>query len=194
MKSVSADLNNYLNNEKNFQTCDLYKLKLKSGSEYYIADYDKDVVFNGHSYNHNLGMMKRGQTKLSGTPSVDSMTVTLVCDKDDKIETIPMMKACHLGLFDQAVLTISKAYFYDDAVVGGFEVFSGICEVSEAGGLRIKLTVKSIIQGLSQLVPVRIFAPAKAYTNIGGTITTSNSDTSSALIPLKPSERVLIKL
>lgn len=193
MKSVSNDISTYMNSEKHFQACDLYTITLKSGNKYYIADYDVDVTYNGYTYNHKFGILKRGQTKLAGTPSVDSMTVTIACDKTDKVDNLPIMVACHNGNLDKAYLKITKVYFDGDDVVGGFDVFAGICEVSSAGGLQIKLTVKSEIQGLSQLIPVRIFAPQSAYTNVNGTITTSSTDTTSALIPLKPSQRVLVK-
>jgi len=195
MKSVSPDLNTYLNSEKNFQCCDLYKMTLKGGQIYYFADYDTDVTWNSHVWQHNKGLLSRDQTKLSGEPTVDTMTVTIACDVDDKLGTTPIILGAHNGMFDKAQLALYKAYFNEQgATVGAYELFAGSVEVSSAGGIVVKLTIKSNIQGLNQLVPVRIFAPQEAYANVNGTVTTSSTDTVTMMIPLKPSSRVLIKV
>lgn len=195
MKTVNGDLNNYLNTKKHFQTCDLYRLVLANGSTYYIANYDVDIAWNGHLWEHRRGLFTRTQTKLSGEPTVDTMTVTICCDDRDIIDNKPILQAAHDGCFDKATLSVYKIYFdEEDAVAGGFELFEGKTEVSSAGGLKIELKVKSIIQGLASLVPIRIFAPQSAYTNVNGTVTLSSTDEATMMIPLKPSNRVLVKL
>ena len=199
MKSVSADLNNYLNQEKNFETCDLYRLELKNGAVYYIANYDIDVIYNGHVWEHNKGLFTREQTKLTGEPTVDTVSVVIACDKNDTIEdkehnSVPLMKAAHEGFLDQGKLTLYKAYFRDNSVIGVLPIFEGRTEIEQAGGLQIELTIKSVMQGLAQLVPIRIFAPQSAYTNANGVIESSSADTATMLIPLKPSGKVLIKI
>lgn len=195
MKSVSGDLNNYLNQEKHFNTTDIYKISLKDGSIYHIADCDHDIYYNGQTYEHNRGIFKRTQTKLSGEPTVDTVNITISCDENDTINGQNIMKACHDGCFDQASVTISKLY-YDNAenIIGKLDLFEGRPEVTQAGGLRIYLAIKSVIQGLAALVPIRIFAPQTAYTNTNGNVVSCSTDKHTALIPLKPSNRVLIKL
>ena len=194
MKSVNDELNTYMNNEKHFETCDLFKLTLVNGMIFYLANYDVDVNYNAHVWEHNKGIITRTATKLSGEPTVDTMTVTIASDADDLLGTVSILEAVHQGLFDQGNLAMYKAYFDNGTCVGAYEIFEGRTEVDKVGGIKVTITVKSIIQGLSQNIPVRSFAPQEAYANVNGTITTSSTDTTSMLIPLKPSSRVLIKL
>lgn len=194
MKQVNGELNDYLNSERHLDYCDLYLLSLKNGDKYYIADYDKDIEYEGHTWHHNLFLMGRDQVKMQGEPSVDSLSVTIKCDRRDLIGGVPFMQACHSGVLDDGQLALFKAYLKDGELVGVFKFFEGFTEVTSAGGLGIKLTVKSIIQGLSQEIPVRVFAPQSAYVNKNGTIATSPSDSYSLLIPLKPSMKVLVRV
>lgn len=194
MKTVSTDLSNYMNSEKHFQTCDLYKLVLTNGTTYYIADSDTDVAYDGHTWEHNRGLYSRDQIKLTGEPTVDTLTINIACSRADFIGSVPILQACHDGVLSGATMTLYKVYFSEGVAVGGVRLFQGFCEVSQAGGLKVKLTCKSYVQGLSQNVPVRIFAPQAAYANVDGTVTSSDSDTTTMLIPLKPSQRVLVKL
>lgn len=194
MKQVSTELSQYMTSEKHFETCDLYRLTLSNGTTYYIANYDIDVMANNHLWEHSKGLLLRDQIKLSGEPKVDSLSISIACDKRDLIEGIPMMKAAHDGYFSGCGITLYKAYFKNGLIVGTVQLFDGLCEVSEAGGLHIKLMCKSLAQGLSQSVPIRIFAPQTAYTNRNGVVTTSDTDTTTMLVPLKPSQRVLVRV
>lgn len=194
MKQVSNDLNEYLNNERNFVAVDLYLLKLKSGNTYYLTDFDADVVWNGITWQHKLLLIKRDLLSLNGEPSVDTLTVNINCSNNDKIDGVPFMYACHNGLLDDGVMALYKAYFKDGVCVGAYKIFEGLTEVNSAGGIGVKLSIKSIVQGLSQNIPPRVFAPQSAYCNDNGTVTTSDKDEYTMLIPLKPSMRVLVKL
>ena len=193
MKQVNTELNDYLNNEKHFDSNDMYSIHLQNGDVYYIADSDEDIEWNGHTWSHRLFIMSREQIKLNGAPAVDTLSVSIKCDSSDKIGGVPFMAACHRGILDGAVLGLYRVYFKDGENIGAYKLFEGTIEVSSAGGLGVKLSVKSIIQGLSQSVPTRIFAPQSAYTNNGsGAVVSSQSDTYTLLIPLKPSQRVLV--
>lgn len=194
MKQVSQELNNYLNTEKHFVVFDMYVLQLKDGRTFYIADADKDIEWDGKVWNHNMFLISRDQIKVQGTPTVDTLSVNIKCDINDKLGDVPFMLACHNGLLENSMMALYKAYFKDDKFVGAFKIFEGVVEVSNAGGLGVKLSVKSVVQGLAQEVPIRIFAPQSAYTNKNGVVTSSSSDTCSMLIPLKPSMKVLVKI
>lgn len=194
MKQVNTELSQYMTTEKHFEICDLYCIVLRNGDAYYISDYDIDVEFDGHIWEHSKGLFQRDQLKLTGEPTVDSLTVTISCDKKDTIAGIPLMKAAHDGTFSGCDLTLSKVYFSKGVPIGSVQLFNGFCEVSEAGGIRIKLVCKSYVQGLSQNIPIRIFAPQSAYTTLNGVVTTSSTDKTTMLVPLKPSQRVLVRL
>lgn len=198
MKTCTLDLAERLNTDDEFLCCDVYKLMLVNGSVYYIADFDEDVVFNGTTYRHDLFLLSREQTKETGTPTVDTLTVTVSADAEhgDALDNVYFMKAVHEGVLDDAYLTLSRVFMDAEtgSVLGLLPLFNGRCEVTSCGGISCKLSVKSETLGLKASVPVRTFAPQNAYESAGGSVTTASTDTYTCMIPLKPSKNVLVKL
>ena len=195
MKQVDAVLNDYMNAEKHFESNDLFLLQLADGATYYITNSDNDVEWSGHTWSRDLFIIAREQVKLQGAPAVDTLSVNIKCNETDKINGVPFMAACHNGLLDGATLALYKVYFRDGECLGAYKMFEGITEVSQAGGISVRLSVKSVVQGLSQSVPVRIFAPQTAYTaNASGVVVSSSTDSYTMLIPLKPSQNVLSRI
>lgn len=194
MKSINSTLLEYLNQETSFASCDLYTLRLADGKVFYYANYDRDVVIDGIRYSHTPFMFKRDSIKLQGAPNVDSLSISVYCLPEDKVAGKSFMKLVHDGGLENSMLVLSRAYFGDIGCIGAFQLFSGRCEVSSAGGLTVKLTVKSVLQGLAGLIPPRIFASQAAYTAVNGSIVTSSTDVTSMLIPLKPSSNVLLQV
>ena len=193
MKTASDEIKACLAAES-MQSCDLYTLTLADGTVYRYASYDRDVIYGGYTYDHSRFAFKRDQVKLQGAPSVDTLGVTVYCTPDDMLGDVPFMQACHNGVLGDSMMLLSRAYFVDGECVGVLPIFSGRCEVQASGGLAVKLSIKSIIQGLAAPFPVRMFAAQSAYANANGVITTSDTDTTSMLIPLKPSGNVLLKV
>ena len=72
--------------------------------------------------------------------------------------------------------------------------FMGLCEVDSAGGIAVKLKVKSEMQGLAAYIPPRVFVGQASYTNQSGTVVSSSTDHTNMLIPLKPSLNVLLQV
>lgn len=197
MKQISNNLIEYMTEERSFLCCDLFDITLKSGNDYYIADFDTDVEYNNKTYRHDLFLMIRDQTKIIGEPTVDTLSVTIYTDNnhEDKIEHKNILLACHEGLLDQATVSLRRAYFDPDTknLIGVADLFTGRAEITNVGGISAKLDIKSVASGLAGLYPVRIFAPTKAYIeNSSGSIVTSSTDETTCVIPLKPSKNVLI--
>ena len=73
------------------------------------------------------------------------------------------------------------------------DLFSGITEVKSCGGLLMKLTVKSKVQGLSQEFPRRRFYPQGTYSTSGGKVSSSTEeDSASVIAPYVPLKEVLL--
>ena len=193
MKTATENIRACLTAEAT-EVCDLYTLTLADGTVYRFADYDRDITYDGNTYQHGLFLFKRDQIKLQGAPSVDTLGVTVYCNPDDMLGDVRFVAGCHNGLLDQSTMLLSRAYFSAGRCVGIIPLFSGRCEVQQSGGMAVKLRVKSIIQGLAAPLPVRMFAAQAAYANADGVITTSSTDTTSMLIPLKPSGNVLLRV
>lgn len=198
MRAASTALIQELNSATEFYCCDLYRLILADATTYYIADYDKDISYNGHSYVADLFLMERAGIKTTGLPTVDSLTVNLYGDRqhNDILKNKYIMQAVHDGTLDNAQITLSRAFFNAAGdMLGVMQLFSGKCEISSCNALTCKLTVKSGLTGLSAQVPLRVFAPQNAYNeNSSGQVVAASSDNYTCAIPLKPSQNVLVKL
>nr|DAI69103.1 MAG TPA: protein of unknown function DUF2163 [Caudoviricetes sp.] len=194
MKDVSDTLATYLNTKKEMQACDLYVLSLYSGSTFYYTDADHDVTYGGHTYQHDALLLKREQTKINNTISVDSMTVSIYATIDDKLGDKPIFQAAHDGLLDRGTLSLSRCFFDEDGnIMGAIDLFSGTTEVKSCGGLQMKLTVKSKVQGLSQEFPRRRFYPQGTFVSSGGTVSASSTEDSGTVIaPFVPLKEVLL--
>lgn len=194
MKDTTDELAEYLNTQKEMVSCDLYTLTLYDGSEYYFTDADQDVTYDGHTYQHNALLLKREQTKINNVISVDSMTVSIYATVEDKLGDKPLFLAAHDGAFDRATLAMSRCFFdLEGNVIGVVGLFSGTTEVKSCGGLAMKLTVKSKVQGMSQEFPRRKFYPQGTYASDGTTVTSSTEeDSASVIAPFVPLKEVLL--
>lgn len=198
MKNCTLDLAQHLNADNEFICCDLFTLTLSSGSVYHIADFDKDISYNGRLYRHDMFIISRDQTKTAGQPSVETLSVTISADRqhNDNVDNMFLLKAVHEGKFDDSQLTLSRAFLdaENGAVLGVLSLFNGRCEVSSCGGISVKLSVKSETIGLNASVPLRTFAPQNVYQEQSGVVSTASKDAYTCMITLKPSKNVLVKL
>lgn len=198
MKNCTLDLARQLNEENEFICCDLFSLTLPNGSVNRVADFDKDISFGGRLYKADKFIVSREQTKTAGTPSVETLSVTLNTDRShgDTVDGKYLLQAVHDGTLDDAYLALSRAYMDAEtgAILGVLPLFNGRCEIGSCGGIACKLNVKSETVGLNASVPLRTFAPQNVYQEENGVVSTASKDTYTCMIPLKPSKNVLVKL
>ncbi len=194
MKDTTDELAKYLNTQKEMISCDLYTLTLYGGSEYHFTDADRDVISDGVTFKHDAFLFKREQTKINNVISVDSMTISIFATAEDKLGDKPLFLAAHDGTLDRATLAMSRCFFdLEGNVIGVVGLFSGITEVKSCGGLAMKLTVKSKVQGMSQEFPRRKFYPQGTYASNGTTVTSSTEeDSASVIAPYVPLKEVLL--
>ena len=194
MKSTTNALAEFLNTQKNMTSCDIYTLTLKNGNVYRFADFDTDVTYGGYTYLHSLvGMPKRQQINIKSQAVVDSMTIQIFSDDRDTIESVSVNKAAHDGLLDRATLSLARCFFSGSSVLGAVQLFSGLVEIQQCGGLSLQLTVKAKTQGLNMEFPVRKYYPQGVYSKVGNTVTSSADDSETCLIaPFVPLKEVLM--
>lgn len=192
MKNVPQNLIEHLNSVKNFTACDLFELRLFSGSVYYFSGADYNVTYDGKTYKPGP-LITRQKVKLNDRVTVDSMTITFSTNSTDKVAGKTIMAAAHDGVLDKAKLLLRRCFFKNAVILGVIDLFAGNVEIKKAGGLKLELTVKSKAQGLSQEFPIRRFYPQGTYTNTGGTITSDEEgDAGSLICPYVPRKEVLL--
>lgn len=199
MKGCTLDLAEHLNSDNEFICCDLFTLTLNNGSVYRLADFDLDISYNGKNYESGRFVITREQTKIAGTPSVETLSVVINADRlhsADTVDNMYFLEAVHEGTLDDAYLTLGRAFMDAEtgAVLGVLSLFHGRCEVSSCGGIMCKISAKSETVGLNAQVPIRTFAPQNVYQEQNGNVSTASQDVYTCMIPLKPSKNVLVKL
>ena len=194
MKNTTNEVLEYLSTSKNLLVCDIYTLTLKNGNVYRFADFDTDVDYGGFTYSHTLmGLPKRQQIKLQSQVTVDSMTVEIYNGADDLIENMQLNKAAHDGILDRAMLSLSRCYFDNQTVLGAVQLFSGMVEIKQCGGLSLQITAKAKTQGLNMEFPLRRYYPQGVYINDNNTVRSSSDNTETCLItPYVPLREVLL--
>lgn len=193
MKTVSNALANYLNNTRNFQSCDLYELQLANGNKYYFNNTDIDVVFDGKTYLHNVLLLKRQKTKINERVVVDSMTITINANASTLLEGKPIFLAAHDGALDMAKLYLRRCFFKDGVVVDVINLFGGNVEVKKCGGIKLEIVVKAKTQGLAQEFPIRKYYPQGTYSTVGNSVSANTGDDASCLItPFVPQKEALL--
>ena len=81
MKDVGSGLENYLNTEKHMTSCDLFELRLADGGLHFYTDADKDILYEGHNYRHDVLLINRQQVKLHDSVVVDTMSVNIYAEQ-----------------------------------------------------------------------------------------------------------------
>lgn len=194
MKTVTKDLETYLNTAKNMTSCDLYELRLFNGNIYYYADTDMDIVYDGHVYQHNALLIKRNQIKLNSSVVVDTMTVTIYANTKDMIAGKTILQAAHDGTMDRANLQLRRCFFRGKTIVGCISLFGGTAEVKSAGGIGLQLTVKAKTQGLNMSFPIRKYYPQGTYStdDTSQVISSKETDSTCVIAPFVPRKEALI--
>lgn len=194
MKSVEESLSDYLNTQKEMVSCDLFELALFTGEKYYYTNSDHDITYGGNTYRHDALLIKREQTKINNVVSVDTMTINIYATVEDRLGDKPIFLAAHDGALDRATLALSRCFFdLEGNIIGAVGLFSGVTEVKSCGGLSMKLTVKSKVQGLSQEFPRRRFYPQGTYATSGGKVSSATEeDSASVIAPFVPLKEVLL--
>ena len=164
MKEVSEVLRNHLNNEKHFNSCDLYELRLKSGVSYYWSESEASVSYDSKIYKGDGPIIVRDKIATNSTVSVDKMTVSISTDERDKIGGVPIMAVAHNGGFDGATLSLKRAFFDEkNHIIGVVSLFTGEVNVKQGGGLTLQLDVKSVVQRLNTEFPGKRYYPQCPY-------------------------------
>lgn len=201
MKATTGQLNRELNTKRIFTCCDLFTLTLNNQKTFRAADFDIDVTYQGNTYYHDRFLMKRDQTKSTGEPVVETLSVNIFADQHhvyDFLDGKYVSLAAHDGTLDDSTLTLGRAFFTSDTgkleLLGVIYLFTGRCEVSECEGGCVKLTVKAETTGLNAKIPRRIYAPQNVYmSNNRAGVMTSSSDNKTCMVPLKPNASVLLR-
>jgi len=168
MKDASPEVIAYLNQNNKFYLCDLYEITLADGTVFRYADYDRPIVWNGHTWLCTGPVFERGKTSMSGKITVDSLSVTVTTDANDKIDGVTWMNLAHNGGFRGATLKLYRCIMSSPGiVVGAMLWFPGPISVGQGGGMEMGWNVKSRMSKANIDYPFRLYYPTCPYVLYG---------------------------
>lgn len=175
-----------------YSTCDIPLTYSNSG---YLIDNYKDEQGNYLVLDNKHAIFSRGNIKTSGEFSVDTLSFSIACDGTDIINNKSFMQSVQNGDLTNAKLIVDRWILGENNQwLSATTMFAGIIQLDSAGGLKANFTAKSLISQFNRNIPTRIYAPTTSYyTNNNNVVTRLESDNSTCMIPLKPSNNVLIK-
>lgn len=167
MKTIHADLLNYLNNNKQFLICDLLEITLVSGNVYRYANSDRNV---GVYLSTDVQFTRSRITWKTGVV-VSEMDLEFYPKPESLLESMPFHKACRAGMLDGAKITMYRVYYNigDQAVpvvIGAPLVwFAGrVAGNLEVARSKITCTVKDTMELLTTQLPRNVFQPSCIHT------------------------------
>lgn len=165
MKGATKNLKQLLNSGK-FIMADLYTFELTTGQKLCLTSYDALLAFGGETYRPAL--LQRTMTNQKAGLMVDEVNVTCNFTDQDRINNIPLIQAFVAGTFDNAFLTIYRAFMPTDRPLdtnaGAVFIFSGRVDVEHAGRTTVELAIKSVSELFNIKLPRNLWMPTCQHT------------------------------
>jgi len=170
MKAATAGLKSFVSANKTCYRAQLFTIILLNGTVLRYCDGQSSISFGGSVFNASrtgVGAWRRGRiaTKL-GTES-STMALTVVADVTDIMNSIPIIQAVQLGLFDGATVRVETLFMsnYGNTSNGAVVNFLGdVTNVDECGRSHAKFTVTSLTHRLDTPLPRKLIQPACPHT------------------------------
>lgn len=162
MKTASDALKAHLFSSSVLRPAELYEFTLPGGT-YRWTSASADVTYGGNTYSASGPGLKRGRMRSTARLEVASLDVTVV-PGTVLLAGTPLMQAAVRGQFDRAPLTVHRVFLdASGAVIGGMNIFSGLCVEARPGTTELLLTVRSTLALFEKLIPPRLIQPGCPY-------------------------------
>lgn len=179
MKTISAELQSYLNDNSQFIVADLYIFSLLQTSwneetsnldvttiDLHFTNFDHDIIFDGNVFLANKIVITRESMKLVLGVEVDPLQIKLSAPSDYTVFSgVNLSAALTAGVFDGARVKLQKAFINDDtSVAGAIHMFSGRVSETTISRLDIDMTIKSDLELLNIQMPRSLYQPSCVHT------------------------------
>ena len=173
MRSASGSLISLLNSQREVLVADLLTIAQVSGAITRLtsADFDVTAVSKydnaSHAFSSKGPPFTRGKTKLTIGVEVDTMDLTIYPRNGiDLLGGVPWPAAAIAGALDEARVMIERVYTasWADMTAGTLIVFTGRVGEIDPKRNEIKITVRSDLELLQQLMPRNVYQPGCVHT------------------------------
>lgn len=159
MRTIPAELQSVLA-QRHFLVHDLYTITLSTGVVWRFTDAGSDIVYNGHTYTKYP--IKRTGAKFVAGLEVDTLSVTILHNKDTVVGGISLAHFASNGGFDGAMIEVSKIFLTTYSATTNRAVVWFVGEVGQVNPTRSTIEIE-LLSGLRKLTspfPREIFQPS----------------------------------
>lgn len=158
MKNMSSALLNFLNSAARFVMVDLFTFSLKNGVTLRFCTASVPVTFNGQTWLPAPAGLTRSKIRWVTGIEVDTLDIAFPADSSVMINTVSMLQAAVLGLYDDAKVSLHRLYLRDwgdpvDAVL----MFVGHVSTTQVQRTVVHFTVKSDLDRLNVQMPRNLY-------------------------------------
>lgn len=161
-RTISTELADLLRGGGMLQVADLYTIELSGGSVIRWTNHDVPVSISGQTWSAGPGLLRDRMVFAVGVEA-QNMDLVITADASQQINSVPLVPFILNGGFDGAWLTLEKAFradLGDAAWVGKLQQFDGrISDVESAGSLRVRVTVRSMLEVFNLPLPPNVYQP-----------------------------------
>lgn len=163
MRITDPVLLNFLNTTRQLVMVDLYTFELKNGTTLRYCTHSAPVTYSGNTWLPAPAGLTRSKIRWVTGVEVDTLDIDLQTDSSLMVGQTPMLAAAVKGLFDNAVVTLSRLFGSDwNTPVGTVSLFQGNTAPAQILRTALHLTVKSDLERLNAQIPDGVYqAPCR---------------------------------
>lgn len=161
-RSITPELSELLRAGGLLQVADLYTIELSGGAVVRWTNHDLPVTIGGQTWPVGPGLLRDNMVFAAGVEA-KNMDLVITADAGQQINGTALIPFILNGGLDGAWLTLEKAFRSQLGVsdwVGKLQQFDGrISDVESAGSLRVRVTVRSMLEVFNLPLPPNVYQP-----------------------------------
>lgn len=153
-----------------FWVADLWTVALASGSVLRHTSADQAVIAGGRQFLASSHLFERGRISQKAGLEVATLDLTVHPREGDLVDGLPFLHAIRLGLFDEAEITLERAFMaeFGDTSAGTLIQFAGRAGEIEAGQSSAAIPVNSHLELLNVKLPRLVYQASCPFTVFDG--------------------------
>lgn len=162
--SASPELLAFLASTNRVKVAELFTITLTTGAQFQWTTADMDIglfLSTGPVIRYESGTLRS-----TAGSEVSDIKVFFGCDDDFFLPSgISLQESATKGMFDNATVTIDRAYMQEwGMVVGILPLFTGVVGEVDPTALGVTMTIESRVTWLNKKIPRRLFQPSCPFT------------------------------
>ncbi len=164
MKSITTQLQTFLNSAIEFAVCDLLTITLNNSTVVHATNADIDIMWNSILYSSSAIKFGRSKSSSATGGKTAELELDIYADDSSLLNGIPILQAIRAQAFDGAQIRIDTLFLSDWKTPQGIvNNFLGMASDIEAGRTSAKITAKSYLHLLDVQMPRNFYQPGCSH-------------------------------